>query len=139
MGDKIILNTNWWDCWFSNCNCDQLAKQKDLREEIAESDVLKVQMENYKSMSIDILRTTMGLNKYCLIIPVSLIDALKSYEESVREMFKQQKFDRYNELIEKSEKIFECIREITTKLIRREIKISDSIGGIPNGGYLPSY
>jgi len=139
MGDKIILTLIGGIVGLVTAIVTSWLNKRIFRGEIAESDVLKVQMENYKSMSIDILRTTMGLNKYCLIIPVSLIDALKSYEESVREIFKQQKFDRYNELIEKSEKIFECIREITTKLIRREIKISDSIGGIPNGGYLPSY
>lgn len=185
MTDEIILALIGAGVGLVTAIITSWLNKRAFREEIAESDILKAQLEDYKSIweivtkvnfestqllswiagqnaqmqkegiqenqilsnlnkefapkSIDILKTVMSLNKYYISIPVPLIEALKSYENSIWTVLKQQKFGKSKEIPDKSEVIFQSIREITAKLVKREFKISDSIGGVPEGGYLSEY
>jgi hypothetical protein len=185
MTDEVILALIGASVGLVTANITSWLNKRAFREEIAESDILKAQLEDYKSIweivtkvnfesiqllswlgrqtaqmqkegipnkqilsnlnkefnpkSIDILKTVMSLNKYYVGISAPLIEALKSYEDSIWVVLKQQKFDKTKEILDKSEEVFRSIREITARLVKREFKISDSVGGIPKGGYLPEY
>jgi len=185
MNDQIILAIIGAGIGMVTAIITSWLNKRAFREEIAESDILKTQLEDYKSIweivtkvnyesiqllgwmsiqvndmrksgvsedkiisvinkefnpkSIDILKNTMSLNKYFISIPADLVESLKCYESSIWTILKQHKFDKYKDIIDESEKVFNSIRNITAKLVKRELKISDSIGEIPEGGYVPEY
>jgi len=184
MEDKIILTLIGTAVGLITAIVTSWLNKRAFREEIAESDILKAQLEDYKSIwgivtkmnfectqllswmgtqiaqmkkenipknqisstlnkkftpkSVEILTTVMSLSKYYVTIPASLIDALKSYETSIWRVLNLQKFDESNEILEKSEVVFRSIREITAELVKREVKISESVRDAPKGVIFPN-
>ncbi|MCK4642458.1 hypothetical protein KAU32_02350 [bacterium] len=113
---------------------------KKMQEKKIPKDQILLQISEYfVPKSKEILINVMVLKKYYATIPASLIESLKHYENLIWKIFKEGNFDQSDELVKASENVCDSIREGEAKIIKRKIKISESIATKPNGGYFPEY
>ena len=114
------------------------------KNSLSDTQILKKINSEYPKRTYEIQSTVMNLNKFYLVMPAKIIDKLQDYEESVVKLCKSQNPEEmqnkpFTSILPYSEELFNLIKENQEKIIKRKIKISDSIGERPLNGYIPKY
>ncbi len=86
--------------------------------------------------STPILKTSMLLKKYYVLLPVEVIYSLKEFETIIWTILKEEKdFRKSSEIIEAHENLLLQIRSENSKLLSGEVNLSDILKLIPETGY----
>jgi hypothetical protein len=108
----------------------------------SESEILEAVNAEFRPKSISILRKAMTLKRNYVLLPVAVIQALADFEDEIWRTFKDptsEELSKVSNILDASDTLLNAIRTTTAEVMKRDKKLSEVIGGIPESGYGPSY
>jgi hypothetical protein len=108
----------------------------------SESEILEAVNAEFRPKSISILEKAMTLKRNYVLLPVPVIQALADFEDKIWRTFKNpttEDLSKVSNILDASDTLLNAIRATTAEVMKRDKKLSEVMGGIPESGYGPSY
>lgn len=89
-----------------------------------------------------IIEKAQALRKNYALLPVPVISALKRFENVIWQTFRNPTIEDLNNvsrILDASDALLNAIRTTTADVMKRDEKLSELIGEIPESGYAPPY